>query len=112
MSELGLISAIVLTLIVGFVVLRPLFMKQDAVEDIPTPTRLDELEAQRAAVLAAIREVDFDYETGKLTEADHAERREALVQQGVALLQEIDRLTAESEQAGKPEGARVREKAR
>ncbi len=112
MSIPGLISALVLLVVVGYIVLRPLLAPKGEEESIASPTRLDELNTQREAVLAAMRELDFDYQTGKLTEADYAERREALVQQGVALLQEIDQLRAESEAAANPEKARVKEKAR
>lgn len=112
MSIPGLISALVLLAVVGYIVLRPVFQRGEPEEVIAPPTALDELEAQRETVLAAIRELDFDYQTGKLTDEDYAARREALVAQGVAFLQEIDRLRAASEATAKADKARVKAKAR
>lgn len=105
MSTPGLLVALALAIVVGYLVLRPVFFSKEAKEDLAAPTPLAELEAQREAVLAAIRELDFDYHTGKVTEADYAERREALVQQGVALLKEIDRLTSAAGAAPKEQVA-------
>lgn len=49
-----------------------------------------ELRAQHEAILTAIRDLDFDWQTGKLAEEDYRAQREALVQQGVELLKAID----------------------
>jgi hypothetical protein len=53
----------------------------------------ERLEAERAAVLAAIRELDLDQQTGKITEDDHAARRAQLVERGVDVLKAIDQLS-------------------
>ena len=49
-----------------------------------------ELRTQHEAILTAIRDLDFDWQTGKLAEADYRAQREVLVQQGVELLKAID----------------------
>lgn len=54
--------------------------------------RLAELLAQRDAVYEAIRDAEFDRETGKLTAVDYQLMRERLTAEGVRLLQELDRL--------------------
>lgn len=54
--------------------------------------RLADLLARRDAVYQAIRDLDFDRETGKLTAEDHRIMREQLTAEGVAVLQELDRL--------------------
>jgi hypothetical protein len=51
---------------------------------------LARLQAEHEALLITIRDLDFDYQTGKLTEEDYSAQREALVQRGVELLQQID----------------------
>ena len=49
-----------------------------------------QLQAQHEAVLVAIRDLDFDYQTGKFTQEDYAAQRERLIQQGVEILKQID----------------------
>ena len=53
----------------------------------------ERLETERMAVLTAIRELDLDQQTGKITEDDHADRRAQLVERGVAVLKAIDQLS-------------------
>jgi NADH pyrophosphatase NudC (nudix superfamily) len=53
--------------------------------------------AQKEALLAQIHELDFDFETGKVPEADYRQEREALMSQATAVLKEIDRLDGEIE---------------
>ncbi len=54
--------------------------------------RLAELLARRDAIYQAIRDLDFDRETGKLSAEDHQLMRARLTAEGVAVLQELDRL--------------------
>jgi len=54
--------------------------------------RLADLLARRDAIYQAIRDLDFDRETGKLTAEDHRVMRARLTAEGVAVLQELDRL--------------------
>lgn len=53
--------------------------------------------AQKEALLAQIHELDFDFETGKVPEADYRQEREELMSQATAVLKEIDRLEGEIE---------------
>jgi hypothetical protein len=60
---------------------------------------------QRAALLerrnvtyAAIRDLDFELATGKISEADHTQQRAELMKEGVALLKQLDRLEAAQSQ--------------
>ena len=57
------------------------------------------VEREREAVMAAIRDVDHDFETGKLGEADHRELRTALRARAIALLRE-ERVGGAAEPAG------------
>ncbi|UCG23172.1 MAG: zinc ribbon domain-containing protein [Chloroflexota bacterium] len=79
-----------LLVIVGLFVTRPLFAR-----DPHRRRRMSErqaLEAQKEAVLVEIRNLDFDYETGKLQEADYQEQREAYIGQATELMMRIDQL--------------------
>ena len=48
------------------------------------------LQAQHEAILIAVRDLDFDYQTGKFTEEDYLAQRENLMQSGVEILKQID----------------------
>lgn len=53
---------------------------------------MERLVAEREAIYAVIRDLDFDYETGKLTDEDYQQQRETWVARGVAVLKAIDSL--------------------
>jgi hypothetical protein len=52
----------------------------------------DALLAQRETVLNALRDLDFDHATGKITDDDYAPQRERLLAQGVAVLKQLESL--------------------
>ena len=61
---------------------------------------MERLLAEREVVYATIRDLDFDYETGKLTEEDYQQQRETWVVRGVDVLKAIDSLKQGMQQAG------------
>jgi hypothetical protein len=85
--------ALLLPILVVIALLPPLFRpgRDTAAE---REERLDSLRERKRLVLAAIRELDFDHATGKLSDADHAAERERLKKEAAALLEEIDRREA------------------
>lgn len=60
----------------------------------PAPGARAELLAEKAALLAALRELDFDYQAGALAEADYAAARRGYETQAAAVLAALDRLGA------------------
>jgi hypothetical protein len=48
------------------------------------------LQTQYEAVVMSLRDLDFDYQTGKLLEADYQLQRERLMQLGADLLRRLD----------------------
>lgn len=56
-------------------------------------SNLDLLTDQKEAILAQIRVLDFDFETGKLPEEAHTPQRAQLLAEATAVLQELDTLT-------------------
>ena len=56
---------------------------------------------RRVAIYTAIRELDFDHETGKVSDDEHARQRAELVRDGVAVLTRLDQLEA-AQAAGDP----------
>jgi hypothetical protein len=51
-----------------------------------------ELQAGRDRVLFSLQELEMDFNTGKVTESDYLEQREALMQEGAGILRQIDSL--------------------
>jgi len=58
----------------------------------PEESSRDRLLAERNTVLTAIRDLDFDFQTGKLLEEDYRTVREKYAVRGVAILKELDTL--------------------
>jgi len=96
MTPLIIAGAVILGVITVAFILYPVFrasaLGRRHVTDSAAGDRLADLIARRDAVYEAIRDVDFDRETGKLTAEDHRLMRERLTAEGVRLLQELDRL--------------------
>jgi hypothetical protein len=84
------IFVIVLLILAGLYVSRPLLVPHAG---IPKPmTRRERLLADKAAIMARIRDLDYDVETGKIPETEHRRLREPLLAAAAALLQQIDEL--------------------
>ncbi len=58
--------------------------------------RLTELVGRKDAVLAAIKDLEFDYYTGKLGDEDYARLDQRLRRQAIGLIQQIEKLAPES----------------
>ncbi|MGB2897210.1 MAG: zinc ribbon domain-containing protein [Anaerolineales bacterium] len=54
-----------------------------------------ELQAGRDRVLNSLQELEMDFNTGKILEADHQSQRQALMNEGAAILRRIDALKEE-----------------
>ncbi|MDW8327608.1 MAG: zinc ribbon domain-containing protein, partial [Anaerolineales bacterium] len=77
---------------VAFFVLQP-FLEQRALRE-KRVTEVEALNAEREALLIALRDLDFDHATGKITTEDYAPQRAELVARGVAVLKRLDELGA------------------
>jgi hypothetical protein len=88
----ALLIALVLSLAALAFVVWPLFKRGPApvmVDD----DRLTELLGRKDAVMMAIKELEFDYHVGKLSEEDYQLYDQRLRRQAVGLLQQIEQLT-------------------
>ena len=59
--------------------------------------RLADLVARKESVLRAIKETEFDYHTGKLSEEDYARYDERLRRQAISLIQQIEKIAPEAD---------------
>ena len=73
----------------GFVIAYPLWKPQSA-PAVAQPEPNNELLSQKEATYAALKELDFDYALGNLTQEDHRELEEKYKDKAVNILKELD----------------------
>ena len=90
-----LLSGVLLLLAVSMMVVPPLLAADRRVAPAAKHARRRAaLESRRDEVYLALREAEFDWRTGKLTDEDHEAMREDLVADAAATLRELDELGA------------------
>ena len=96
MSILGLSISIVLALIMLLIVVYPLV--RQASSQTTSDTTLQQQRERALAyydrVLTNIRDLDEDFSTEKINEADHQQERDVWVHRGIRLLRVLDQLDA------------------
>lgn len=85
-----IVIAIVVVLVIGFIA-YPLFTVPHE-QAAPAANALDSLIAQRDSAYDAIRDLDFDFQLGKLSQADYDLLREKYKARAALALQQIDQL--------------------
>ncbi len=100
MSILGLIISLALFLIALAVVAHPLLRPPKTSEsaDAQLQVQWDRVQDYYERVLTNIRDLDEDYATGKVDEADYRDEREIWAQRGIRLLRVRDSLDARQSQ--------------
>lgn len=100
----SLLLALALLVVVTVFVLRPLVEKRGAKtfrahaqSNAKEGGTREALLRQRDAIYAAIRELDFDFRLGKVSEEDYRPQRERLALQGVAILKQLDALSPDGD---------------
>jgi hypothetical protein len=88
----SLLLALALLVIVGIYVLRPLLSASAPAASRRAPGRRETLESEKEAILAQIRIIDFDHETGTLPDEDYEQLRARLVAAAANVLRERDAL--------------------
>lgn len=79
---------------IGIIAL-PWLRKRDETPLTDSSPLVDELNHQHTAIVRALRDLEFDYQTQKLSANDYGDQRETLVADGARLLQQIDRAKAD-----------------
>jgi hypothetical protein len=90
----SLLLALALLVIVGLFILRPLLWAPAATLAAARPAadERETLEVEKEAILEQIRVLDFDHETGTVSQADYEQIRQELVAAAAAVLRELDAL--------------------
>lgn len=86
-----LILAVAAILVFAFV-LRPLLSSQRQAATI-IPARIADLQARRQYLMQAIRDVDFDYASGKMADDEHEETRTAYIREAAVVLRDLEKET-------------------
>jgi hypothetical protein len=92
MTISSILFGIGLALLAGVYVARPFRERSARPAAAQHGGKRQELLAQKAAIYAAIREIDADAQVGKLEPADHRTLRQRYVAEGVAVLKALDEL--------------------
>jgi hypothetical protein len=87
--DLGFIFlAIAVIGLVIFIVAQPFFERSRPVAS--SNVEAEQLGAERDAILAAVRDLDFDHVTGKITDDDYVAQRADLMARGADILKRLD----------------------
>jgi ribosomal protein L32 len=87
---IALVGLAIAVIVVAYII-QPLVIKTRVKAAAPESPR-DKLLAERDTLYAAIRDLDLDFQTGKLVEADYRAMRDKYIAQGVEILKELDAL--------------------
>ncbi len=101
MSISGLLLFVVFLLGAVAVIVWPLIQQpEESAERHKTAlSTLARLQAEHESILVGVRDLDFDYQTGKLAEDDYLAQRENLMMRGVEILKQIDAQESEAIEA-------------
>ena len=107
-----LVLLVVAVAIVAYV-LQPLWIAHRRLsEDAPWPAVLLDLFAERDVILMALRDLQLDYETGKVSPGDYRKMRSSLLAEAARVLRAIEDVNRELEASIEDEIAHLRELAK
>jgi len=84
--------AILLTMLTFAFIVYPLFRSRGRLQGTTTDERLQELEFRRDATYSMLKELEFDYQSGILSDEDYRELEAKYKQKGISILKSIDAL--------------------
>jgi hypothetical protein len=90
----SILLGVALVVLVGLVLARPLL--QASREEQVRLTQRQLLMAEKEAILAQIRDLDFDHDTGKMPDEIHENQRAQLMNSAAAILKQLEDLDGES----------------
>jgi len=87
-----LVLILVMTIVGLIYVGYPLFTDEERWKKLPkkTPSRGDELKARKDLALSAIKELEFDFQTGKLSPEDYSSLRSRYEAEAVEAMKALD----------------------
>jgi hypothetical protein len=87
MTEIiGIALAIITAIFIGY----PLLQKQRGKVSFALNHRAQEMEARKKEIYAAIRDIDFDYQMGKLSKDDYEALRQQYKTEAIGMMKQLD----------------------
>ncbi len=86
------IIGIVLVMLTGLFIAYPFLQKRQKKMSFAVNHRAEELESRKAQIYAAIKDIDFDFQMGKLSKEDYEQLRSQYKSQAVGLLKQVDQM--------------------
>ncbi len=83
---------LVLTVAAFAFIVYPFFKRKFGIVDTPRDTELQELHSRRDTTYSMLKELEFDYQSGILTEEDYRELEKRYKRKGISILKNIDQL--------------------
>ena len=104
--------ALVLTVLTFIAVILPFFRQKMRPIYSVTDEQSQELLFKRDTTYAMLKELEFDYKSGVLTEEDYRDLEDRYKRKGVSILKDIDSLTGDTgiDAAIEKQGSRLRQK--
>lgn len=96
------ILGLTLTLLTILFVAYPLMQKSQRKLSFAANHQSEDLVARKNEIYAAVRDIDFDYRMGKLSEEDYNSLREQYKQEAVKVMQALDRMSGSGQTQVKP----------
>lgn len=94
------IIGICLALLTGVYIAYPLLQKRQQKVSFAVNHRAEELEARKTEIYTAIKDIDFDFQMGKLSKEDYEHLRSQYKAEAVGLLKNIDQLQGRRKDSG------------
>lgn len=95
MTTQAAIIGVGIVLLAGFVIVLPFLTRRGRRWQRSTEqTSVGELEDQLSQLISGVRDLDFDFDMGKVPEADYATHRKALIGRGVSVLRRLEEARA------------------
>ncbi len=88
----GYVILAIAAIVVFAFVLQPLLSRQRH-SVINVPARIADLNARRQYLMQAIRDVDFDYASGKTADDEYQETRTAYIREAAVVLRDLEKET-------------------
>lgn len=90
------IIGVVLAIATAMFIAYPLLQKQKSKASFALNHRAQEMEARKNEIYAAIRDIDFDYQMGKLTKEDYETLRQQYKTEAIGMMKQIDQTASRS----------------
>lgn len=99
MSENTILAGIILLVISGAAISWPFLMnRMNRQSNFQKKSSVVELEDSLHRFVTSVRDLDFDFDTGKIGEADYLEQRKLLIGRGVSALKRLDEALQEQKE--------------